>query len=29
VDQFAVYAKHDAIDQVIEAYAADVIPAVG
>jgi len=29
VDQFAVYAMHDAIDQVIEAYAADVIPAVG
>jgi probable F420-dependent oxidoreductase len=29
VDQFAVYAMHDAIDEVIEAYATDVIPAVG
>ena len=29
VDQFAVYAMHDAIDEVIEAYARDVIPAVG
>jgi probable F420-dependent oxidoreductase len=29
VDQFAVYAMHDAIDEVIEAYAAEVIPAVG
>ena len=29
VDQFAVYAMHDAIDEVIEAYAADVIPHVG
>ena len=29
VDQFAVYAMHDAVDEVIEAYAADVIPAVG
>ena len=28
VDQFAVYAMHDAIDQVIEAYATDVIPNV-
>ena len=28
VDQFALYAMHDAIDEVIEAYAADVIPAV-
>jgi probable F420-dependent oxidoreductase len=28
VDQFAVYAMHDAIDEVIEAYASDVIPAV-
>jgi probable F420-dependent oxidoreductase len=29
VDQFAVYAMHDAIDEVIEAYASDVIPEVG
>jgi probable F420-dependent oxidoreductase len=29
VDQFAVYAMHDAIDEVIEAYAAEVIPVVG
>jgi hypothetical protein len=29
VDQFAVYAMHDAIDEVIEAYASDVIQAVG
>jgi probable F420-dependent oxidoreductase len=29
VDQFALYAMHDAIDEVIEAYAAEVIPAVG
>ena len=28
VDQFAVYAMHDAIDEVIEAYAATVIPHV-
>ena len=28
VDQFAVYAMHDAIDEVIEAYARDVIPHV-
>jgi probable F420-dependent oxidoreductase len=28
VDQFAVYAMHDAIDQVIEDYASAVIPAV-
>ncbi len=27
VDQFALYAMHDAIDEVIEAYAAEVIPA--
>ena len=28
VDQFAVYAMHDAIDEVIEAYATTVIPHV-
>jgi probable F420-dependent oxidoreductase len=28
VDQFAVYAMHDAVDEVIEAYAATVIPNV-
>jgi probable F420-dependent oxidoreductase len=28
VDQFALYAMHDAIDQVIEDYAEKVIPAV-
>ena len=28
VDQFAVYAMHDAIDQVIESYAADVITRI-
>jgi probable F420-dependent oxidoreductase len=27
VDQFAVYAMHDAIDPVIEAYGAEIIPA--
>ena len=28
VDQFAVYAMHDAIDEVIDAYARDVIPSL-
>jgi probable F420-dependent oxidoreductase len=28
VDQIAIYAMHDAIDQVIESYAAEVIPTV-
>jgi probable F420-dependent oxidoreductase len=28
VDQFAVYAMHDAVDEVIEAYATTVIPHV-
>jgi probable F420-dependent oxidoreductase len=28
VDQFAVYAMHDAIDPVIEGYARDVMPAL-
>jgi hypothetical protein len=29
VDQFAVYAMHDAVEQTIDAYAAEVIPAFG
>ncbi len=28
VDQFAVYAMHDAVEGVIDAYGADVIPAL-
>jgi probable F420-dependent oxidoreductase len=28
VDQFAVYAMHDAIDEVIDAYAREVVPAL-
>ncbi|HWG23924.1 TIGR03842 family LLM class F420-dependent oxidoreductase [Actinospica sp.] len=28
VDQFAIYAMHDAIDEVIERYATEVIPTV-
>jgi probable F420-dependent oxidoreductase len=28
VDQFAIYAMHDAIDDVVERYAAEVIPTV-
>jgi hypothetical protein len=28
VDQFAVYAMHDAIDKVIEDYASAVIPTM-
>ncbi|MFD0568389.1 TIGR03842 family LLM class F420-dependent oxidoreductase [Kitasatospora gansuensis] len=29
VDQFAVYAMHDAIESTIDAYGAEVIPALG
>ncbi|GHJ41337.1 TIGR03842 family LLM class F420-dependent oxidoreductase [Streptomyces sp. TS71-3] len=29
VDQFAVYAMHDAREQVVDAYGAEVIPALG
>ncbi|MCQ4079385.1 TIGR03842 family LLM class F420-dependent oxidoreductase [Streptomyces sp. RB6PN25] len=29
VDQFAVYAMHDAVEPVIDAYGAHVIPALG
>jgi hypothetical protein len=29
VDQFAIYAMHDAKDATIEAYGAEVIPRLG
>ena len=29
VDQFAVYAMHDAVDEVVDGYARHVLPAVG
>ncbi|MFC5665257.1 TIGR03842 family LLM class F420-dependent oxidoreductase [Kitasatospora misakiensis] len=29
VDQFAVYAMHDAVESTIDAYGTDVIPALG